>query len=109
MNYDTAVEWQHWRLITLDFSHINILHLIFNMSAPWSLGVIESLGHLGLVVKFYLHYTLVFVILSGLSVIGAYHILVQRFKLDYFSRVTIVGYSCSVWVDGYPCSEATIF
>lgn len=97
LNYETAMEGQHWRFITSAFSHISVIHLVFNMSALWSLGVVESLGHMGLGVQFYLQYTLVLVVLSGLLVIGTYHVLIQRFKIDYFRRVTAVGYSCVVF------------
>ncbi|KAF2323803.1 hypothetical protein GH714_037119 [Hevea brasiliensis] len=67
------------------------------MSALWSLGVVEQLGHIGLGVAYYLQYTLVLVVFSGLLVLGMYHILIQRFKVDYFRRVTAVGYSCVVF------------
>ncbi|KAK1318397.1 Uncharacterized protein QJS10_CPB04g01909 [Acorus calamus] len=97
LSYETAVEGHHWRLITSAFSHISVLHLVFNMSALWSLGVVEQLGHMGLGVEFYLHYSLVLVVLSGLLVLGFYHILIQKFKFEYFRRVTAVGYSCVVF------------
>lgn len=97
LSYETAVEGHYWRLITSAFSHISVIHLVFNMSALWSLGAVEQLGHMGLGVEFYLHYTLVLVVLSGVLVLGAYHVLVQKFKLDYFRRVTAVGYSCVVF------------
>lgn len=97
LSYDTAVEGQHWRIITSAFSHISVIHLVFNMSALWSLGVVEQLGHMGLGAQFYLHYTLILIVLSGLLVIGAYHVLIQRFKLEHFRRVTAVGYSCVVF------------
>ncbi|KAI3973326.1 hypothetical protein MKX01_020701 [Papaver californicum] len=97
LNYDSALEGHHWRIITSAFSHISVIHLVFNMSALWSLGVVENLDVMGLGVEFYLHYTLVLVVLSGGLVLGTYHVLIQKFKLEYFRRVTAVGYSCVVF------------
>lgn len=97
LSYETALDGHYWRIITSAFSHISVLHLVFNMSALWSLGVVEQLGHMGLGLQFYLHYTLVLVVLSGALVLGSYHILIQKFKLEYFRRVTAVGYSCVVF------------
>ncbi|KAG9444639.1 hypothetical protein H6P81_015979 [Aristolochia fimbriata] len=67
------------------------------MSALWSLGVVEQLNHMGFGVAYYLHYTLILVILSGLLVLGIYHILIRKLKIEYFQRVTAVGYSCVVF------------
>ena len=64
LSYETAMEGQHWRIITSAFSHISVIHLVFNMSALWSLGIVEQLGDLGLGAQFYLHYTLVLIVLS---------------------------------------------
>ncbi|KAL0918884.1 hypothetical protein M5K25_010931 [Dendrobium thyrsiflorum] len=97
LSYETAIEGQHWRIITSAFSHVSVLHLVFNMSALWSLGVVEQLGHIGLGVEFYLQYTLVLLILSGILVLVVYHVLIQKLKLEYFRRVTAVGYSCVVF------------
>lgn len=97
LSYDAAIEGHHWRLITSAFSHISVLHLVFNLSALWSLGVVEQLGHMGLGVEYYLHYTLVLIVLSGALVLAVYHVLIQKFKLEYFRRVTAVGYSCVVF------------
>ncbi|GAA0151007.1 serine protease [Lithospermum erythrorhizon] len=97
LSYEKSLEGHHWRIITSAFSHVSILHLVFNMSALWSLGVVEQLKHMGLGVEYYLQYTLVLIVLSGLLVLGMYHVLIQRFKLDYFRRVTAVGYSCVVF------------
>lgn len=97
LSYEAAIEGQYWRIITSAFSHVSVVHLVFNMSALWSLGVVEQLGHLGLGVDFYLQYTLVLLILSGVLVLGAYHVLIQKFKLEYFRRLTAVGYSCVVF------------
>ncbi|XP_068664808.1 RHOMBOID-like protein 13 [Aristolochia californica] len=97
LSYETIVQGHLWRIITSAFTHISVLHLVFNMSALWSLGVIEQLSHMGLGVAFYLDYTLILVVLSGLLVLGIYHILIQKFKIEYFQRVTAVGYSCVVF------------
>lgn len=97
LSYETALEGHHWRLITSAFAHISVIHLVFNMSALWSLGVVEQLGHMGLGVQFYLHYSLVLILLSGVLVLGAYHVLIHRLKLEHFRRVTAVGYSCVVF------------
>ncbi|XP_042419109.1 RHOMBOID-like protein 13 [Zingiber officinale] len=97
LSYETAIEGQYWRIFTSAFSHISVVHLVFNMSALWSLGVVEQLGHLGLGIGFYLRYTLVLILVSGLLVLWTYHLLIQKFKLDHFRRVTAVGYSCVVF------------
>jgi membrane associated rhomboid family serine protease len=98
LSYEAAMEGgQYWRIITSAFSHVSVVHLVFNMSALWSLGAVEQLGHLGLGVEYYLHYTVVLVVLSGLLVLGVYHLMIQRFKVEYFRRVTAVGYSCVVF------------
>lgn len=98
MSYESVVaEGQHWRLMTSTFSHISILHLVFNMNALWSLGIVENLGHIGLGVEYYLQYTLVLIVLSALIVLGLYHLLIHRFKLEQYKRVTAVGYSCVVF------------
>lgn len=97
LSYETAMEGQYWRIITSAFSHISVIHLVFNMSALWSLGAVEQLDHVGLGVEYYLQYTLVLVVVSGVLVLAMYHLLIQRFKVEYFRRVTAVGYSCVVF------------
>ncbi|GJV17532.1 rhomboid-like protein 13 [Tanacetum coccineum] len=93
LSYETSLEGHHWRIITSAFSHISVVHLLFNMSALWSLASVE----LTLGVAYYLHYSLVLLLLSGLVVLGWYHVLITRFKFEYFRRVTAVGYSCVVF------------
>jgi membrane associated rhomboid family serine protease len=45
VSYETTVEGgQYWQIITSVFSHICWVHLVFNMRALWSLGVVEQLG-----------------------------------------------------------------
>lgn len=67
------------------------------MSALWSLGVVESAKDYNLGTAYYLQYSIILVLLSGLMVLGLYHVLITRFKLEYYRRVTAVGYSCVVF------------
>ncbi|EPS71204.1 rhomboid protein, partial [Genlisea aurea] len=98
LSYESAVEeGQYWRIITCAFSHVSVIHLVFNMTALWSLGAVEQLKAIGLGMEYYLHYTLLLVILPGLLVLGMYHILVHKYKLEHFRRVIAVGYSCVVF------------
>lgn len=98
LSYESVVsQGQHWRIITSAFSHISFLHLVFNMSALWSLGVVESAKEYNLGTTYYLQYSIILVLLSGLLVLGLYHVLITRFKLEYYRRVTAVGYSCVVF------------
>lgn len=70
-------------MITSAFSHISVLHLVFSMSALWSLGVV-----LELLIPFIT--TIVLVVFSGVLVIGIYLLLIGRFEIEYFKRVTAV-------------------
>lgn len=98
LSYESVVsQGQHWRIITSAFSHISFLHLVFNMSALWSLGVVESAKEYNLGTAYYLQNSILLVLLSGLMVLGMYHVLITRFKLEYYRRVTAVGYSCVVF------------
>lgn len=98
ISYEAVIEsGQYWRVVTAAFSHISFIHLMFNMSALWSLGVIESPLHTGLGWRHYLKYTVLLVFLSGALVLGIYHVLLQRFRMERYKRVTAVGYSAVVF------------
>lgn len=98
LSYESVVsQGQHWRIITSAFSHISFLHLVFNMSALWSLSVVESTKDYHLGTAYYVQYSIILVLLSGLMVLGMYHVFITRFKLEYYRRVTAVGYSCVVF------------
>jgi membrane associated rhomboid family serine protease len=57
---------EYWRIFSSQLSHIDFLHLIFNLSALWSLGVAEAYGAaLGMGTAYYVHNTLLLFILSA--------------------------------------------
>ncbi|GBG68958.1 hypothetical protein CBR_g3657 [Chara braunii] len=98
ISYEDVVRGkQYWRVITSSFSHISFLHLIFNMSALWSVGVVEQLGHAGMGKIYYLKNTLLLVILSLVLVLVFYHFLIHHLKFERYWRVTAVGYSCVIF------------
>ena len=89
---------EYWRCLTASFSHISPLHLLFNMSSLWSLGVVEQMRGRGegWGSGWYVRYTLVMLVGTMALVILSYHVLV-RMGHERYERVTAVGYSCVVF------------
>ena len=45
LSYDLVVQRQQfWRIVTSQLSHVDFIHLLFNMSSLWSLGPFERGG-----------------------------------------------------------------
>lgn len=98
LSYEAAMgQGQHWRILTATMAHVSPLHLLLNMSALWSLRVVEKLEdeHMGSV--YYLEYTVVLIITSGLLMLAMYHVLIFSFRLEYYKRVTAIGYSAVIF------------
>lgn len=102
MSYTKVVgQRQYWRCITASFSHVSLLHLLFNMSSLWSLGAVEQMGGgegggpwgSG----WYVRYTLVMLVGTSALVVGCYHVLLRWFRQERYEHVTAVGYSCVVF------------
>ena len=89
---------EYWRCLTASFSHISPLHLLFNMSSLWSLGVVEQMRGRGegWGSGWYVRYTLVMLVCTMALVILSHHVLV-RMGHERYERVTAVGYSCVVF------------
>jgi membrane associated rhomboid family serine protease len=100
VSYKKAVkERQLWRCVTASFSHVSLMHLLFNMSSLWSLGVVEQMGGKGAGwgTDWYLRYTLVMIVGTMALVLAITHVLVKFCKLERYENVTSVGYSCVVF------------
>jgi len=91
MSYHKIVhEHQIWRGVAASLSHLNLLHLFFNMSSLWSCRYIEmKLGSI-----FYLKYSLLLMVASVAIIIATYHILIYRYNKEEYMNVLVVGYSC---------------
>lgn len=98
LSYDKVVlnGREYWRLGTATFSHISLLHLVFNMSSLWNLGVVEKMTSIGLGEVAYMKYTLVLIVVPLLLVLGIYHALIKCGR-DEYVRSNAVGYSCVVF------------
>ena len=98
-----VVEGQYWRCITASFSHVSLIHLLFNMSSLWSLGVVEKMGRLNSKgdtewgTACYVRYTVVMLIGTMAVVLGVTHLLIKHFKLERYEHVRTAGYSCVVF------------
>jgi membrane associated rhomboid family serine protease len=97
--HKAVVERQYWRCLTASFSHVSGVHLLFNMSSLWSLGVVEQMGYRGdgWGSGWYVRYTLVMLVGTMVLVLAAYHALARWAKIERYERVTAVGYSCVVF------------
>eukprot|EP01023_Acetabularia_acetabulum_P068297 TRINITY_DN9641_c0_g2_i1.p1 TRINITY_DN9641_c0_g2~~TRINITY_DN9641_c0_g2_i1.p1 ORF type:complete len:258 (-),score=38.89 TRINITY_DN9641_c0_g2_i1:204-977(-) len=96
INYDKVVkDKEYWRLVVAQLTHVEILHLLFNMSALWQLGIVERVPALGSAYCFRM--TVMLLVLSGLLCIGTYHVLIKWAQQERYGNVTAVGYSCVVF------------
>jgi membrane associated rhomboid family serine protease len=84
-------EW--WRFLTCSVTHFNLLHLAFNMSSAYSLGVLEQMvGSLE-----YLKIVLFLMVFSCMLQLIAYSILIRGFGKEHYRDAVGVGYSCVVF------------
>ena len=93
MSLERVVEQhQYWRLASAQLSHIDLLHLLFNLSALWSVGLVETAPGLG--VGYYAGRTALLFLLSPLLCMGMYFLAVRVAGREEYRHVTAVGYSC---------------
>ncbi|CAL8461946.1 g1477 [Coccomyxa elongata] len=99
LNYEQAVQkLELWRIVTAQLSHVELLHLLFNVSTLWSLGVVEESGsgaRSGTL--YYFQTSLVLLIFSGLVCLLFYHVLGVVLRREQFLSVTTVGYSAVIF------------
>lgn len=96
MSYESiVVHGEYWRLIVSQLSHIEVLHLVFNMTALWSMGFVERQAGMG--VLYYMRVTLILLLFSGVVCLGFYYFIIRVLKREQYTRVTAVGYSCVVF------------
>eukprot|EP00899_Mesostigma_viride_P018663 jgi/Mesvir1/26799/Mv20566-RA.1 len=99
LSYERFVtDGQYWRAVTASLSHISLLHLLFNMSSLWGLGVIETAGTMFAMGSwYYLKYSVVIMVLSMLLLVGIYWLLINKLGQEQHRHVTAVGYSAVVF------------
>lgn len=88
-----ARQGEFWRIITASFSHLDLMHLVFNMGSLYNCGVIEA-THGSM---FYFQNSILLIFLSMLITMGVYHVLLHRFGMMQYESSTAVGYSCVVF------------
>lgn len=91
MSYENVIDQgEVWRCVTSQFSHVELLHLIFNLSALWSIGIAErAVGHL-----YYIKQTSLLLLLSPIICLLLYHAAIQLAHREEYRSVTALGYSC---------------
>ncbi|KAK9819657.1 hypothetical protein WJX72_000848 [[Myrmecia] bisecta] len=113
LSYERVVQHRElWRIVTSQLSHVEWLHLAFNMSSLWNLGVVEVAGLLGQSgTMYYAKTSLVLLLGSGLVCLAIYHLLIFLFRQEQYLRATAVGYSCVVfgWMTIFAASGVSTF
>ncbi|KAL4442121.1 hypothetical protein ABPG77_011382 [Micractinium sp. CCAP 211/92] len=93
LSYDRVVSQRElWRCAACQLSHIDLLHLLFNLSALWSIGLVERSPALGTL--YYLQQTTLLFLLSPAFCVLLYHLLIVVARREQYRDVTAVGYSC---------------
>lgn len=80
---------QYWRGVTAVFSHLNLLHIAFNVSSLWSLRFVEAA--FGTVAYFRISYILM--VTSVLVTMGIYHVWIKYGGVREYETTYAVGYS----------------
>jgi len=89
------IDSEYWRTIVSQFSHIDFMHLVMNMSSLWSLGFVETMPRLGKM--YYIKVTLLLLVFSKVVTLGLYYCLIKVLRRGYYRRVVSVGYSSVVF------------
>lgn len=64
-SYDTGLKDQQlWRIATSQLSHVDLLHLIFNLSVLWTVGFVEAVPEAG--TGYYVNITCWLLLFTGL-------------------------------------------
>eukprot|EP01083_Nonionella_stella_P048744 130137_1 len=95
-------EW--WRMLSSSLSHIQLMHLAFNLISLWNTGPIEK--RYGSIVYFQI--TFLLFIISNASMILCYYILSKYLnKEEYVKNMYAVGYSAILF--GFMSFECMLF
>ncbi|KAL3146062.1 hypothetical protein ABBQ38_015413 [Trebouxia sp. C0009 RCD-2024] len=85
---------QFWRLVSSQLSHVDLVHLLFNMTSLWSLGGYEQGGKNSSLV---LQQSLWLLVGAGLICLAIYHGLIHILHKEQYRNVTAVGYSAVIF------------
>lgn len=99
-----ALDKEYWRCVTATMAHINLLHLLFNVSSLWSISGAEFYEY-G-TAKYFL-YTLLLLLLSIPIEMLIYALLIYKAGKEEYLRVVSVGYSGIVfgWMTIVACDR----
>ncbi|KAK9811012.1 hypothetical protein WJX73_006286 [Symbiochloris irregularis] len=81
-----------YRVVSSQLSHIELLHLLFNVSSTWSLRTAEADG-----LHQYLLTSLILMLLSAAVYLAMLHILIHYTQQERYRQMNVVGYSCVVF------------